>query len=69
MAILKPDEYDIVADLEQTIQDKRDKFYHIIDSIPNLKQYKKHAQSILFNPEEIYPVINNASKCGVFCNR
>lgn len=69
LAILNPDEYDIVSDLEQTIQDKRDKFYHIIDSIPNLKQYKKHAQSILFEPNEIYPTINNATKCGVFCNR
>lgn len=69
LALLNPKEYDIVANLEQTIQDKRDKFYHIVDSIPNLKDFKIQAQSILFKPEEIYPVINNASKCGVFCNR
>lgn len=69
MAILSPDEYDFVADLESEIQDKRDKFYHIVDSIPNLKDFKSHAQSILFQPGEIYPVINNATKCGVFCNR
>lgn len=69
MAILAPEEYEIVARLEEVIQDKRGKFYHIIDSIPNMKEFKKHAQSILFNPDEIYPVINNASKCGVFCNR
>jgi len=69
MAILSPDEYDIVAELEESIQDERGKFYHIIDSIPNMKDFKRHAQSILFDPSEIYPVINNASKCGVFCNR
>lgn len=69
MAVLNPKEYDAVADLEETIQDKRDKFFHIIDSIPNLKDFKRHAQSILFHPEEIYPTINNATKCGVFCHR
>lgn len=69
LAILAADEFDQVAELEAIIQDKRDKFYHIVDSIPNLKDFKRHAQSILFNPDEIYPVINNASKCGVFCNR
>jgi len=69
MAVLNPNEYDEVADLEDYIQDKRDKFFHIIDSIPNLKDFKRHAQSILFSPEDIYPVINNATKCGVFCHR
>jgi hypothetical protein len=69
MAILNPDEYDVVANLEADIQDKRDKFFHVIDSIPNLKDFKRHARSILFKPDEIYPVINNATKCGVFCNR
>lgn len=69
LALLNPEEYDIVANLEQTIQDKRDKFYHIVESIPNLKDFKRYAQSILFNPDDIYPVINNASKCGVFCNK
>lgn len=69
MAILEPDEYDEIADLEAEIQDVRDKFYHIVDSIPNLKHFKRHAQSILFKPEEIYPVKNDATKCGVFCAR
>lgn len=69
MALLNPDEFDEVADLEFEIQDKRDKFFHVIDSIHNLKDFKRQAQSILFRPEEIYPTINNATKCGVFCNR
>lgn len=69
MAIFNEKEYDEVADLEQEIQDKRDKFFHLIDSIPNLKQFKEHAKSILFNPDDIYAKVNDASNCGVFCNR
>lgn len=69
MALLNPKEFDEVADIEFEIQDKRDKFFHIIDSIPNLKDFKNHAQSILFSPNEIYSTINNATRCGVFCNR
>jgi len=69
MAILNEKEFDEVADLENDIQDKRDKFFHIISSIPNLREFKKHAKAILFNPDEIYPVINNVTNCGVFCNR
>lgn len=69
MAILNPVEFDEVADLEQEIQDKRDKFFHVIDSIGNLKEFKKQAQSILFKPDEIYTQINDVTQCGVFCNR
>lgn len=69
MAVLNPKEFDEVAELEQDIQDKRDKFFHVIDSIPSLKDFKRHADSSLFNGEEMYPVINTTTKCGVFCNR
>jgi hypothetical protein len=69
LAILNPIEFDEVANLEEEIQDKRDKFFHVIDSIPNLKDFKEHAKSILFKPNEIYTTTNNATKCGVFCNR
>lgn len=69
MAILNPDEFDEVAQLEEDIQDKREKFFHIIDSIPNLKKFKKQAEKILFTPDEVYPTINNVTHCGVFCNR
>lgn len=69
MAILNEKEYDEVANLEAEIQDKRDKFFHIISSIPNLRDFKAKAKSVLFKPEEIYPTINNATKCGIFCNR
>ena len=69
MAILNEKEFDEVADLENFIQDKRGKFFHIISSIPNLREFKKQAQAIIFKPEEIYPTINDATNCGVFCNR
>jgi 3'-phosphoadenosine 5'-phosphosulfate sulfotransferase (PAPS reductase)/FAD synthetase len=69
MAILNEKEYDEVAELESTIQDKRDQFFHLAIGVPNLKDFKAKAKSVLFNSEEIYPVINNVTKCGVFCNR
>lgn len=69
MAILNEKEYDEVADLEQEIQDKRDIFFHIISSIPNLREFKRYAKSILFDADEIYPTINDSTNCGVFCNR
>ena len=69
MAILNEKEFDEVAQLEEDIQDKRKEFFHIISSIPNLKEFKKQAKSILFKPDEIYPTVNNVTKCGVFCNR
>jgi len=69
MAILNEKEYDEVAELEQEVQDKRSKFFHLIDNIPNLKDFKRKVQSVLFKPEEIYPVINDATNCGVFCKR
>ncbi len=69
MALINPDEFDEVVALEEDIQDKREKRFHIINSIPNLKEFKKQAQAVLFSSEEMYPVINNDTSCGVFCNR
>lgn len=69
MVLMNPKEFDEVVALEEDIQDKREKHYHIIDSIPNLKEFKKQAQSVLFSAEEMYPVINTDTSCGVFCNR
>lgn len=69
MALMNEKEFDEIVSLEEDIQDKRDKFFHIIDSIPRLKDFKRHAQSVLFDTDEMYPIINNVSKCGVFCNR
>lgn len=45
---MSPQEFDEVAELEAEIQDRRDKFFRVIDSIPNLKDFKRHAESKLF---------------------
>lgn len=69
MALYVPSEFDEVVQIEEDIQDVRTKKYHVIDSIPNLKAFKAQATSTLFTKEEMYPVINAASSCGIFCNR
>ena len=68
MALLKPEEFKMVEDIEEHIQDKRDKFFSIIQNKP-MWSIREDAKSSLFKPEEIYPVINDVTKCGVFCNR
>ncbi|MCK9452538.1 MAG: phosphoadenosine phosphosulfate reductase family protein [Bacteroidales bacterium] len=68
MALLNPEEFKIVQDLEEEIQDKRDKFFSILPNKP-MRQIKADVSNLLFKPEEIYSTINNATKCGVFCNR
>jgi len=68
MALLNPDEFKIVEDLENAIQDERKEFFSILEKV-SMRQIRQGVSNMLFKPEEIYPVINNASKCGVFCNR
>ena len=68
MALLNPKEFKIVEDLENEIQDKRENFFSVLPNI-TMKQIKQNVNNMLFKPHEIYPIINNATKCGVFCNR
>ena len=68
MALLNEPEFDEVMDMEEAIQDQRTDFFSIIPKIP-LRQLKANVSNLMFKPEEIYPTINNATKCGVFCNR
>ena len=68
MSLLNPDEFNIVLKLEEEIQDKRKEFFSILPDI-TMRQIKARTNNLLFKPYEIYPVINNATKCGVFCNR
>ena len=68
MAMLNPEEFAIVEKLENDIQDKRKEFFSIIERT-TMKQIRPDALSSLFGADEIYPVINNVTKCGVFCNR
>lgn len=69
MAMMAPDEFDEIIDLEQSIQDERDNYYHIIPSIKDLNHFKHHASSMIFTPDEMYPIVNDATICGVFCGR
>lgn len=69
MAVLDPERFDQVADLEHDIQDHRTDFFHVIPGIHSLREFKSLAQSQLFTPTELYPALSNASACGVFCNR
>lgn len=68
MALLNPTEFKIVEDLENAIQDQRKDFFSIRQDA-TMKQIRESVSNLLFKPEDIYPVINNATKCGVFCNR
>lgn len=68
MALLNPGEFKVVEDLENAIQDQRKSFFSIRRDA-TMKQIRESVSNLLFKPEEIYPVINNATKCGVFCNR
>ena len=68
MALLNPEEFKVVEDLENDIQDKREEFFTIKQG-KKMKDIREHALNSMFSPEEMYPVINNATKCGVFCNR
>lgn len=68
MALLNPTEFKIVEDLENEIQDKRDKFFSIKQKM-SMKELREKAESMMFTPEEMYSAINNVTQCGVFCNR
>ncbi len=71
MVHLSPEEFDVVMNLEETIQDKRGEFYKIKKDMPRMKDFKNEVknQLLMFKPEDIYPTINTETRCGVFCNR
>ena len=58
----------IVEELELAIQDRRKEFFSIHQGI-TMKQIRENVANLLFKPEDIYPVINDVTKCGVFCHR
>jgi len=64
--------YNFVKELEEQIQDERGKKYYVINNIHmSLKKFGELIEKSkeIFKPEEIYPVINDSTNCGVFCNR
>lgn len=68
MALLNPIEFKIVEDLENDIQDKRKKYFSIIQGI-KMSEIRESVGNMIFKPVEIYAALNDATKCGVFCNR
>jgi hypothetical protein len=75
LALLNPVEFKVVEDLENEINgtmrdgNSRNKVMFTIKEKKSMKQIRQHALSILFKPEEIYATVNDATQCGVFCNR
>jgi hypothetical protein len=68
MALLNLKEFEEVEHIEEMIQDRREEFFSILPNI-TMYQIRQNVSNMIFKPEEIYPVINDATKCGVFCNR
>jgi len=68
MALLNPSEFKVVEDLESNMQDIRQDFFSIHQNMP-MKQIRENVSNLIFKPEEIYPVVNDVTMCGVFCNR
>jgi hypothetical protein len=71
MAAINPAEFDIVLALEESLNNHlttRKKFFTILPG-KRMSDIKEEAETCLFKPEEIYPTINDVTKCGVFCNR
>lgn len=68
MALLAEDEFKEVEDMEEKIQDKREDYFSINQGI-KMREIRQSVSNLIFKPEEIYPVTNDATKCGVFCNR
>jgi signal transduction histidine kinase len=54
--------------LELKIQDKREEYFSILPNI-KMSEIRESVSNLLFDASEIYPTINTATKCGVFCNR
>lgn len=71
MALLAPDEFERVADMEEAIQDERGDFYAIRDGIPNMRRFGEavRSQQRLFELDEMYPRAMKQTSCGVFCHR
>ena len=71
MAALNPKEFKIVEDLENDLNalfSSRKRFFSILKG-KRMSAIRQEANSLIFDPKDIYPIINDATKCGVFCNR
>ena len=68
LALLNPAEFKIVERLEESIQHIRKDYFSIREGV-TMRQIRERVSNMLFTPDEIYPTVNTATKCGVFCNR
>ena len=74
MSLLNPSEFKIVEDLESELQNlskddrKRNRYFSILPNI-KMSDIREQAAASLFKAEEVYATINDATACGVFCNR
>lgn len=71
MAVQSPDEADLVADLEESIQDLRGNYYHIHPDIPNMRRFINNCRSeqSLFSDYEPEPIYSHGQSCGLLCHR
>ena len=74
LALLNPEEFKIVEDLENAFNEGREDnatFFKLLGDPkkPSMKDIRLMAKNELFSPDEVYATINDATKCGVFCNR
>lgn len=71
---LNPEEFEEIIKLEETIQDKRKKFFSIMPSGKSMRQLKAECdqeKALFFNVDwsDIYKSKKKQKTCGAFCNR
>lgn len=71
MVHLAPLEIKEVAELEESIQDKRGKFYRIKTDMPKIRQFIELEKNNLFGDNSSFYESNTdeSPSCGVFCHR
>jgi len=72
MYFLNRDEFNQILNFENSIQDKRKKFYSIMGNGKSLEQLKDECEieKLMFDDiESFYKSINKETSCGAFCNR
>lgn len=64
--------YDYVMGIEENIQDERGKDFYVMGNLGmTMRKFAEKIENQLeaFDSSKFYSVINNATSCGVFCNR
>lgn len=64
--------YDYVMEIEESIQDERGKDFFVMGNLGmTMRKFADKIENQLeaFDSSKFYSVINNATSCGVFCNR